>query len=116
MAATAPGIATASLGAAMVGHGTMMMANATENLENNNSNDNIFEKPRSANQLQKEVKRGKVPESIERFDTQKGDQMPYMHFKDGAALYNDGTWRHNKRKLSNKEIKYLQRNGWKVNE
>ena len=115
LVATAPGIVTASVGAAMVGHGTMMMAKAAENLGNNKPDTGNLE-PRSANQLQKEVERGKAPKGIDRFDGQKGDQLPHVHFKDGAALYNDGTWRHNSHKLSRKEIKYLERNGWKVNQ
>ena len=37
-----------------------------------------------------------------------------MHFKDGNALNQDGTWKHGGRELTNEEKKYLKGIGWKI--
>lgn len=54
---------------------------------------------------------------MERFDKGAGiREKDYVHFRDGAALNKDGTWKHGSRKLTNKGIRYLEKNGWKIPE
>ena len=75
---------------------------------------------KSINQLQKEVNSGKAPKGIERFDKGKIlNEQDHVHFsKDsgGGALNMDGTWKHESvgNPLTNKIIKYLKENGWKI--
>ncbi len=60
LAATAPGVVTVSIGAAMVGHGTMMMANASENLgETSTAAKERPIAPKTRNQPNKDIKKGK---------------------------------------------------------
>jgi RHS repeat-associated protein len=71
---------------------------------------------KSINQLNKDVNTGNAPSTIKRFDKGKiKGEKTHVHFKDGNhALNKDGTWKHGGRKLSNKELKYLRKNGWKL--
>ena len=75
---------------------------------------------KSINQLQKEVNSGIAPKGIERFDKGKIlNEQDHVHFsKDsgGGALNMDGTWKHESvgNPLTNKIIKYLKENGWKI--
>ena len=75
---------------------------------------------KSINQLQKEINSGKAPKGIERFDKGKIlNEQDHVHFsKDsgGGALNMDGTWKHESvgNPLTNKIIKYLKENGWKI--
>ena len=41
-------------------------------------------------------------------------EKPHVHFKDGNALNQDGTWKHGGRKLTNKEKKFLEKYDWKT--
>ncbi|MDR6969265.1 RHS repeat-associated protein [Flavobacterium arsenatis] len=71
----------------------------------------------SMNQLNKLVKTGKAPKSITRFDLGKvKGEINHVHFDDGSALNIDGTWKHGGKVLTNKEIKFLQENGWTIPE
>ena len=64
---------------------------------------------KSGNPLQKDT------ESINRYDIGKGKhEKPHVHFKDGNALNQDGTWKHGGRKLTNKEKKFLEKYDWKT--
>jgi hypothetical protein len=70
---------------------------------------------KSGNQLQKDIEKGKAPKSINRYDIGKGKhEKPHVHFKDGNALNQDGTWKHGGRKLTNKEKKFLEKYDWKT--
>ncbi|MDR2206282.1 MAG: RHS repeat-associated core domain-containing protein [Flavobacteriaceae bacterium] len=70
---------------------------------------------KSMNQLNKLVKIGKAPKSILRFDLGKvKGEINHVHFDNGAALNIDGTWKHGSKVLTNKEIKFLQENGWTI--
>ena len=70
---------------------------------------------KSINQLNKLVKTGKSPKSIVRFDLGKiKGEMNHVHFDKGAALNKNGTWKHGSKVLTNKEIKFLQQNGWTI--
>jgi len=70
---------------------------------------------KSMNQLNKLVKTGKAPNSIIRFDLGKiKGELNHAHFDNGAALNIDGTWKHGSKVLTNKEIKFLQDNGWTI--
>ena len=52
------------------------------------------------------AKRGQAPQDVDRVDKGRGDfEKDHVHFKDGSALNNDGTWKHRKRDLTNKETK-----------
>jgi hypothetical protein len=67
------------------------------------------------NQLNKLVKIGKAPKSIKRFDLGKvKGELNHVHFDNGAALNINGTWKHGSKVLTNKEIKFLQENGWTI--
>uniref|UniRef100_A0A0N5A4N9 PT-TG domain-containing protein n=1 Tax=Parastrongyloides trichosuri TaxID=131310 RepID=A0A0N5A4N9_PARTI len=70
---------------------------------------------KSINQLNKLAKTGKAPKSITRFDLGKvKGEINHVHFDNGAALNIDGTWKHGSKVLTNKEIKFLQDNGWTI--
>ena len=67
------------------------------------------------NILQKDTEKGKAPKSINRYDIGKGKhEKPHVHFKDGNALNQDGTWKHGGRKLTNKETKFLEKHDRKT--
>jgi RHS repeat-associated protein len=79
----------------------------------------------SLNQLSKKIQSRKgVPSDILRVDkgSPRHGEKPHIHFRNGAALNKDGTWKHipkeltNKIKLTNKEKKWLQENGWELPE
>jgi hypothetical protein len=75
-------------------------------------------KPKSSNQMQKEVERGQAPKTIERVD--KGvdrpglKEKPHIHLEDGSALNNDGTWKHGGRPLTEAEKRWILQSGWKL--
>jgi RHS repeat-associated protein len=65
------------------------------------------------NQLNKLVKTGKAPKTITRFDKGKiMGELDHVHFKDGAALNVNGTWKHGSKQLTNAEATFLQKYGW----
>jgi RHS repeat-associated protein len=76
--------------------------------------------PKSINQLNQDVKAGRAPKGIKRFDKGRGTKnLPEdeVHFDNGSSLYRSGKWRHDKgHKLTNKQIDYLKQNGWKIPE
>jgi RHS repeat-associated protein len=98
--------------------GLMLMANSksnqTEGYDRGNSRSGSSAKTKSSYQLNREIKQGKAPESIERFDPGNPNHLEkkHVHFKDGSALNIDGSWKHGGRELKPSEIKYLQENGW----
>ncbi len=68
-----------------------------------------------AGELQKEVEKGRVPDSVDRVDKGLGPyEKDHVHFKDDHALNHDGTWKHGGRNVTNKEKKWLEENGWEV--
>ncbi len=73
---------------------------------------------KSLNQLNQDVKKGKSPRGIKRFDKGKNTKnLPddEVTFTDNSSLYRNGTWRHHYgHKLTKEQIKYLQQNGWKI--
>ena len=81
-----------------------------------NRNKKTFSLPKSINQLQKDVERGKAPKEIDRFDKGKGEnEKPHVHFVDGTALNKDGTLKHGEKlNISNKTKKYLEKNDWNI--
>ncbi len=72
-------------------------------------------KAASPNQLNQQVRQGKAPKDVKRVDAGKvpGEQS-HVHFKDGAALNKDGTWKHGHRALTEAEKQWLQENGWSL--
>jgi hypothetical protein len=65
--------------------------------------------------MQKQVERGQAPKSVDRVG--KGrvpGEKDNVHFDDGSALNNDGTWKHGGRPLTNPEKLWLTENGWKL--
>lgn len=66
--------------------------------------------------MQQQVVRNQAPKTIDRVDSAKppGDRFDHVHFKDGHALYNDGTWKHGGRALTNAEKTWLLANGWPI--
>ena len=105
LVATAPGLATASVGAAMVGHGTMMMAKATENLGvSKDAAKKSSSAPKSLNQLRQDVR--KAPKGIKRFDqahSADGTGQEHVHFENESALNKNGTWKEGEYKLTRKQ-------------
>ena len=72
-------------------------------------------KPKSMNQLQKDVERGKAPKEIDRFDRggKYEKEQDHVHFKDGTALNKDGTIKEGDNiDITKKTRKYLEQNGW----
>jgi hypothetical protein len=69
----------------------------------------------SPNQLNQLIKKGKAPKGLTRVDTPKtkGEQE-HVHFGDDIALNKDGTWKHGKIGLTNEQIEWLMKNGWKI--
>lgn len=72
----------------------------------------------SPSNLQRQVERGQAPRDVDRADKPHvPGQEPHVHFKDGTFLNKDGTI-HDAHKgtpnPSNKVIKWLKENGWKV--
>lgn len=41
-------------------------------------------------------------------------EKDHVHFKDKSALNNDGTWKHGKRDLTNKEKEWLRNHNWEL--
>ena len=70
----------------------------------------------NVNQMNQEIKKGTAPKSIIRIDqayqSRPGDEYAHVHFVDGAALRDDGTWKHNPRTLTNAEKDWLRKWGW----
>ncbi|CAF1291709.1 unnamed protein product [Rotaria sordida] len=64
--------------------------------------------------MQKQVDRNQAPKSVDRVDsaTPPYDRLDHVHFTDGSALYNDATWKHGGRRLTNAEKEWLTANGW----
>jgi RHS repeat-associated protein len=70
--------------------------------------------PRSINQIQQDILRGKAPSTMIRADRARiANEIDHIHFKGGSALNVDGTWKHGGKTLSNIELKYLRKIGWK---
>ena len=71
----------------------------------------------SVNRMQQQVKRGQAPRTIERVDQASlniGDKHAHVHFTDGNALKDNGTWKHHGRTLSREEKAWLKGHGWKL--
>ncbi|CAF3671521.1 unnamed protein product [Rotaria sp. Silwood1] len=67
--------------------------------------------------MQQEVNKGQAPRTVRRVDQASlniGDSRAHVHFTDGSALKDDGTWKHGGRKLSREEKQWLQKHGWKI--
>ena len=77
-------------------------------------------KPKTISQLNIEVRKGKAPKNMKRFDKNDGKyNQDHVHFKDGSALNKDGTWKDKNDKgevykLTNKDKEYLKENGWEI--
>lgn len=117
--AVAVGAEIAGVGAATAATGGVMVMNSSKNksdeYERGKSKSNTRQTNKSGNQLKKAIEKGKAPKSIDRYDVGRGDyEKPYVHFKDGNALNQDGSWKHGGRDLTNKEKEFLKRYGWKT--
>lgn len=103
--------------------GSLMMMNSSKNQldgyeRGKPSNSNSDNKPKSINQLETDIKKGKAPKGFKHFHNMhtKGGQE-HVHLEDGTSLNKDGSWKDGKNsqhKLTNKQIKYLQDNGWDI--
>jgi RHS repeat-associated protein len=69
----------------------------------------------SPNQLNQQIKKGKAPNGVERVDVGKvkGEQT-HVHFNNGAALNQDGTWKHGQTTITKKQADWLERAGWTI--
>jgi hypothetical protein len=65
--------------------------------------------------MNKEIQTGKAPEGITRVDNPKvqGEQR-HVHFGNKAALNENGSWKHGQTQLTNKQIEWLIKHGWRV--
>ncbi|CAF4685844.1 unnamed protein product [Rotaria socialis] len=72
-------------------------------------NDNV-------NQMNQEIFKKQAPSTIKRVDQAKLndplDNVAHVHFTDGAALRDDGTWKHGNRALSLQEKNWLTAWEW----
>jgi hypothetical protein len=73
----------------------------------------------SVNQMNREIRRGKAPNSIKRVDRGNPDipdNQDHVHFtNDRATLNRDGTWGHGStRTLTGAEKRWLRGHGWNV--
>lgn len=69
----------------------------------------------SVNRMQQEVRKGQAPKTVDRVDQASlniGDNHAHVHFTDGHALKDNGTWKHNGRPLSREEKKWFEKHGW----
>ena len=84
----------------------------------NDKKNKASNKKSSAGDMQKQVEKGKAPNSVDRVDKGRGSfEKDHVHFKGkngGSALNSDGTWKHGSKELTNAEKKWLQKNGWSL--
>jgi RHS repeat-associated protein len=81
----------------------------------NQQNQEPNKKKTSTNQMDRQVKKGQAPKSVDRVDSPRiPHEKPHVEFKDGNALNDDGTWKHGGRQLTNEEKEWLQSNGWSL--
>lgn len=125
VAATGVVVEAASVASGLIGSAVTMQATSNASQGYNRGGVSKQEikpgsKTKSIAQLQNDVKSGRAPKSMIRFDKGKikGEQ-DHVHFKDGSALNKDGSWKHpgangSQHKLTNQEKKYLRTNGWKT--
>ena len=67
------------------------------------------------NQMNHAIHTGKAPKGVARVDRPKNlFEKIHVHFKNGAALNVDGTWKHGWIRLTNEQIKWLQSKGWTI--
>ena len=60
-----------------------------------------------------EVEKGQAPKTIEHVHKGRGTyEKDHVHFTDGTALNNDGTWKHGEHTLTNNERKWLDQHNW----
>jgi RHS repeat-associated protein len=68
-----------------------------------------------AGNMQRQVEKGQAPKSVDRVDPADfQSKADHVHFKDDSTLYNDGTWKHGGRVLTNVEKAWLEKNGWSL--
>lgn len=87
-------VTVGSGGAAAVA-GTVLMTNGKQNQDAGYNRGKNSSRPKSMNQLQKDITKGKAPDGIKRFGTGKGyKEQDHVHFDDNknSALNKDGTW------------------------
>jgi RHS repeat-associated protein len=116
--ATVIGADIAVTGAATAGTGIMMMSNSSANQSQGYERGKASaasSSGKSINQLQHDVKKGKAPKGLKRFDrkhTEGGQE--HVHFEDGSALNKDGSWKEGEYNLNKSQVKYLKDNGWDI--
>lgn len=64
--------------------------------------------------MQSQVEKNQAPKSVDRVDTASEREKPHIHFDDGSALNQDGTWKEKGRELTNKEKEWIEKNGWEL--
>jgi RHS repeat-associated protein len=70
-------------------------------------------KPSSAGKMQKEVEKGQAPKSVDRVDKGRGPhEQDHVHFTDGSARNQDGSWKHGSSVLPKKVTDWLEKHGW----
>jgi RHS repeat-associated protein len=111
-AAIVAGGAYVGAGVADVLDGIVMMSQS-----NGNGGGHVENKPTSAGQMNQQIKRGQSPHSTTSADVPRTpNEKPHVHFENGQALNNDGTWKHGGRSLTNAEKQWLKQNNWQLPE
>ncbi len=100
--------------AAVVVGGLLMAGHGASNSGGNSGDGSSSSTKRtSQNQMQKQVEKGQAPKSVDRVDKGVGpNEQDHIHFDDGSALNDDGTWKHGGRPLTNSEKNWVTDNGW----
>ena len=71
----------------------------------------------NVNQMNQDVKKSNSPKTVRRVDQANlrlGDTSAHVHFTDGSALKDNGTWKHGERDLSRTEKDWLKKYDWKL--
>lgn len=70
----------------------------------------------SINQGQQKIQRGKAPPGITRIDRGRiPGEKPHVHFADGGALNQDGTWKHlPEHRITKDQKTFLEEYGWTI--
>lgn len=82
--------------------------------------DRLYSKSLSDQQVREKIRKGQAPGSIDRLDkgNPENNEGPHLHFKKDKkgdhALFKTGIWKHGGRKLTNNEIDFIKKIGWKL--
>ena len=95
---------------ANTGHQKSLKSSPASNVK---AQKNTNKLPHAAGRMNVEVEKGQAPKTIEHVHKGRGTyEKDHVHFTDGTALNNDGTWKHGEHTLTNNERKWLDQHNW----